>query len=191
MTEVYLDTNTFNYFIRDDKWPDATLAQGRARLRDAVRAGRLRCVGSEYHLEELARITFKEPDHYLSVAALFWDVVGPYILRPTNELIEREALLRGRAEGNDRFAYWTIVQTLRSTMRRLDFAQEVGEAVYERMRQSRVTWSARRQAATAALAAQAPGETRQGHGALVGESLGDNRRLGAGLSAERGGATRA
>src|SRR5438876_1228131 len=114
MTEVYPDTNAFSYFMRHGAWPEPILAEACEGLRAAVHSEQIRVVASQYHLEELARITYTDSDFYRRVSAFFWSVVGPFVLLPTDQLIEREAAEKRRLEGNERFSTWSVVHRVRA-----------------------------------------------------------------------------
>jgi hypothetical protein len=151
LVEVYPDTNAFSYFVQRQGWPDDILATARATLVSAVRTGELRVIGSQFHLEELSGI--HDVALYRRVTDFFWDVVGPFLLRPTTDLVEGEARVRRRLDGNERFDSWTRVHQIRAAMRQPEFAREIADAVHQMVVRTRTDSTESREQYRARLAA--------------------------------------
>jgi hypothetical protein len=152
--EVYLDTNTVTYLFRKPGFSPDELKGFRESLVRSIRDDRLLVIGSQRHLEELARITYKEPDFYREVHAFFCDVVGPFLLLPTDELIRLEVQLGRGLIGNERFDLWTRCQQLKRATRDIQFAKDLGDEVYGQTKQSKLDGEARRQEFRTRLAAE-------------------------------------
>jgi hypothetical protein len=157
VVEVYPDTNAFSYFVKRADWPDDLLAAARAHLTSAVRAGRLRVVGSQFHLEEFSGIG--NVDLYRRVTAFFWDVVGPFLLRATTDLVEAESQVRRPLDGDERFDTWTHVHRIRAAMRDSGFARQIADEVRQGVVRSRAALTERRERVSARLQAEYAGRS--------------------------------
>ena len=152
--EVYFDTNAITYFFRWQGFSSEELNTSRVSLGRAVRDGRIRVLGSQYLLEELARVTYTEPDFYRELHEFFWNVVGPFVLLPSQEAVIAEARLGRPLDANERFDLWTAIQQVKRVTRDIQFAKTLGDVVYKKVKQSKLDSEARRQQIVTKLTAQ-------------------------------------
>jgi hypothetical protein len=160
---VYLDSHCLAYALGQPV-PNGWTSGGIYKLQESILAGlrddRIVICGSEFHIEEAARIS--EPDTRRRFYRFFWDLVKWYVLLPTHDLVLKEAELCRPLEATEPFHEFWRRQTLRKATRDDAILDDVARAVADSVKKQADEGAVRRENASNKLKALYVGRSTAG-----------------------------
>jgi hypothetical protein len=155
---LYLDTNIVSYLAITPRAPWTAIGVGnlKRRLIDEQRAGRLAFNGSAYHIEEASRISGARRRDFFRV---FWDLVGPRLLTPTDDLVKEEARIGRPLTANEPYVTFRLCSDIRSWSLNASALDGLAEDVRNLVERVAMEQTERREAARAQLTALYAGKT--------------------------------
>jgi hypothetical protein len=157
---VYLDSHCLAYALGQPV-PNGWTSGGIRRLQDSILASlrddRIVICGSEFHIEEAARIS--QLDARRRFYTFFWEIVKWYVLLPTYDLVRKEAELCRPLEASEPFHEFWRRQTLRKATKDDAIVDDVAKAVADSVKKQADDGATRRENASNKLKALYSGKS--------------------------------